>query len=93
MQTMTSGLLYYELRSINQPGPLVHQVSIAMYSVFQMTSRLDLYAKSFSEAVKQDYKQQIVHEEPKNAWTLETWWSQCVSNLCSNSFEHINMWA
>lgn len=29
----------------------------------QMTSRLDMYAKSLSEAIKPDYKQQIIHDE------------------------------
>lgn len=28
-----------------------------------MTSRLDMYAKSLTEAVKPDYKQQIIHDE------------------------------
>lgn len=30
---------------------------------FQMTSRLDMYAKSLTEAIKPDYKQQIIHDE------------------------------
>ena len=29
----------------------------------QMTSRLDMYAKSLTEAVKPDYKRQIIHDE------------------------------
>ncbi|XP_068680495.1 beta-ureidopropionase-like [Montipora foliosa] len=30
---------------------------------FQMTSRLEMYAKSLTEAVKPDYKRQIIHDE------------------------------
>ena len=29
----------------------------------QMTSRLEMYAKSLTEAIKPDYKQQIIHDK------------------------------